>query len=133
MSDGLQRCIAAFERLKLGQPQQTRYVGIAPDKITAAVVSAEAGFDSGYLKRSRRQHLPLILQIEAYRNAEHAVATSTALQLRRAKNRVSKASAEVDVAIGQLGDVLAQNLKLVERVRMLELELKKHKIVVPIS
>lgn len=133
MSEGIQRCIAAFDRLKLGQPQQAKHVGLAPDKISAAVVSAEAGFDSGYLKRSRRQHLPLILQIEAYRKAEHSASSSTALQLRRAKSRVSKASAEVDAALGQLAGVLAQNLKLVERVRVLELELKKHKIVVPIS
>lgn len=133
MSEGLQRCIAAFERLKLGQPQQPKHVGLPPDRITAAVVSAEAGFDSGYLKRSRRQHLPLILQIEAYRKAEHSVSTSTALQLRRAKSRVSAAAVEVDVAMGQLAAVLAQNLKLVERVRVLEVELKKHKIVVPFS
>lgn len=133
MSEGLQRCTAAFERLKLGQPQQPKYVGLAPDRITAAVVSVEAGFDSGYLKRSRRQHLPLILQIEAYRQAEHTAPVSAALQLRRAKSRVAKAATEVDVATGQLSAVLAQNLKLVERVRVLELELKKHKIVVPFS
>ena len=133
MSEGVKKCVAAFERLKLGMATQPRFRGIPPDKITAAVVSSEAGFDRGYLKRSRRQHLPLILQIEAYRQAEHSMASSTALKLRRASSRVFKASAEVEVAMGQLSAVLTQNLKLVERVRMLELELKKHRIVVPIS
>lgn len=133
MSEGVDKCVAAFERLKLGMATQSRFLGMPSHKITAAVVSSEAGFDSGYLKRSRRQHLPLILQIEAYRQAEHSMASPIALKLRQANSRVSKASAEVEVAMGQLSAVLAQNLKLVERVRMLELELKKHRIVVPIS
>ena len=85
-SDGVKICEAAFERLKAGCPVISAHVGIDGSKITAGIVSVEAGFDRGYLKRSRGSHMPLIARIEAYRTECSTTSNSKALQIKRAQN-----------------------------------------------
>jgi len=123
-SDGVKTCEAAFERLKTGCPVIPAHVGIDGSKITAGIVSVEAGFDRGYLKRSRGSHLPLIARIEAYRIECSTTSNSKALQIKRAQNKVGRALIELEQAREQLYQVLTQNLQLVER--ELENKLKRY-------
>lgn len=60
MSIGLNRCREAHNRLKNGRPNNELFKGIP---ITASVFSQEAGFDSGYLKKSR--HADFFAEISA--------------------------------------------------------------------
>ncbi|MGF6398408.1 hypothetical protein ABH905_002074 [Pseudomonas frederiksbergensis] len=121
---GLDACREAFERLKLGQPRVAAHVGLDPTKITAGIVSFEAGFDRGYLKKDRNNHKPLIAEIEAYRNSFGTVSSSKALQIKRANDKAAKAHGELEVVKVQLYQVMTQNVQLVERVRYLEEQLK---------
>ncbi|MDD1017347.1 hypothetical protein [Pseudomonas rubra] len=122
---GLAACYDAFDRLKTGKPIVAAHVGLLPGKITPGVVSFEAGFDRGYLKKSRSAHLALIAQIEAFRLQSELARDSKANEVRRARNKVAKVETELEQMQKQLYEVLTQNLQLVERVRELESELAK--------
>lgn len=50
MNDGLRACEEALTRLMKGEPVVSKHVGLSLKKITASIVSLEAGFDRGYLK-----------------------------------------------------------------------------------
>lgn len=121
---GLEVCYEAFERLKANKPHVSVHVDIEHSKITAGIVSVEAGFDRGYIKKSRPAHKDLIAQIESYRNSVATSGTSSAKQLKREKKKVERIKKELDVSKQQLYSVLTQNLQLIERVRELE---KRHK------
>lgn len=123
--NGVAICFEAFERLKAGKPLVVAHVGLPPDKITSGIVSFEAGFDRGYLKKSRPAHLALIAQIEAFRRNPQSAGASKANEVKRAKNKAAQAESELDQAHNQLYLVLTQNLQLVERVRDLEGQLAK--------
>lgn len=122
---GIQLCEAAFERLLRGEPLVPKHVGIAEDKITASIVSVEAGFDKGYLKKSREHHKPLIAKIKANKASKNSPDNSYKAQansaLKKAK-RATKRTKDMELIIEK---VLTQNLVLVERIKELELELKK--------
>lgn len=122
---GLVACYDAFERLKAGKPLVAAHVGLPSGKLTPGVVSFEAGFDRGYLKKSRPAHLVLIAQIEAFRTQSESVSKSRANEVKRAKHKAEKAESELDQANRLLYEVLTQNLQLVERVRELESQLAK--------
>lgn len=122
---GLEQCFDAFERLKTGQPRVVEHIGIVRSKITAGIVSVEAGFDRGYLKKARPSHVPLISMIEAFRKESVGGNDSGRLLVRRAKDKAEKAASELDDAREQLYRVLSQNVQLVERVRSLEAMLQK--------
>lgn len=124
-SNGLAKCYEAFERLKTGKPVVANHVDLPPSKITAGIVSFEAGLDRGYLKKTRLNHLPLIAQIEAYRKSFGSADASKAMQIKRANDKVDKARRELEIAQQQLYHVLAQNVQLVERVRSLEAQVKQ--------
>jgi hypothetical protein len=64
---GLLECEEALQRLLEGRPVVAEHVGLSRSKITASIVSFEAGFDRGYLKKSRNAHLPILARIEAFR------------------------------------------------------------------
>jgi hypothetical protein len=123
-NNGLEACKEGFERLKAGNPRVSAHVGLDPTKITAGIVSVEGGFDRGYLKKGRDNHKPLIAEIEAYRNSFGTVSSSKALQIKRANDKATKANIELEIARGQLYQVMTQNVQLVERVRHLEEQLK---------
>lgn len=122
---GLQACVDAFERLKAGKPNLAVHVGLDGTKITAGIVSFEAGFDRGYLKKKRPAHQPLIAQIEAYRHSFESSSASKALQVKRANDKVNKARNDLEIAQSQLYHVMTQNIQLVERVRLLEAQVKQ--------
>ncbi|WP_087105344.1 hypothetical protein [Halomonas citrativorans] len=123
---GIAACEDAFERLIAGEPVVAAHVGIDDSKITAGVVSVEAGFDRGYLKKGRVSHRPLIARIEA-RREEHAQSEdSLRNRLRRADAKAQVSRSEVTDIQRVLDKVLIQNLVLVERIKELEDELKQY-------
>lgn len=124
-ANGLAKCYEAFERLKAGKPFVAAHVGLDGTKITAGIVSFEAGLDRGYLKKNRSSHMPLIAQIEAYRKSFGTAQASKAMQIKRANDKVDTARRELEVVREQLYQVMTQNLQLVERVRTLEAQLKQ--------
>ena len=124
--EGVEACVQAFERLKTGKPNLAVHVGLDPTKITAGIVSFEAGFDRGYLKKKRPSHQPLIAQIEAYRTSFGTVSASKSQQIKRANEKVDKARSELEIVQEQLYHVMSQNVQLVERVRFLEVQAKKY-------
>ncbi|KKJ98859.1 MULTISPECIES: hypothetical protein [Pseudomonadaceae] len=128
LSNGLLACEEAFERLKAGQPHVESHVGLVQNKITAGIVSVEAGFDRGYLKKARISHRNLIARIEAFRNEKIPSSNSQALRMRRALDRAGRATSELEQAQERLYQVLLQNIQLVERVRALEEELSVFKV-----
>lgn len=67
ISGGLIACEEALQRLLVGKPIVPEHVGLNLSKLTASIVSLEAGFDRGYLKKSRKAHLPLLAQIDSAR------------------------------------------------------------------
>lgn len=133
MGDGVSACLEAFERLKSGSPIVSSHVGIERAKITAGIVSVEAGFDRGYLKKSRASHLPLLALIESYRNSAPSAASSKSIQVRRANEKWAKANDELEMMRERLYRVVEQNIQLVERVRNLEAQLKEVNNVSPIK
>lgn len=80
---GLTECYEAFERLKNGKPNVGKFVGITPDKITASIVSQEAGFDSGYLKKNRTNHQGIIALIDSFREEQKKTSLSKSEIIRR--------------------------------------------------
>jgi len=126
--DGLKRCAEAFERLRLGCPNIEAHIGLPASKVTAGIVSVEAGFDRGYLKKARASHAPLIGLIEAFRKAHSTDAQSTQAQVRRAKEKVDRASGELEEMKSLFHQVLTQNIQLVERIRTLEEQIKKKNV-----
>lgn len=130
MNDGLRACEEALTRLMKGEPVVSEHVGLSLKKITASIVSLEAGFDRGYLKKSRRLHLPILAKIEACRNDEskrHGEASVNKSQhdIKRAKDLERKLA----LAEAQRDLVLTQNLQLWERIRVLELSAKNGEVV----
>ncbi|MCE0974751.1 hypothetical protein [Pseudomonas putida] len=126
VGSGVVACEEAFRRLVKGAPYVPEHVGIDPSKITAGIVSVEAGFDRGYLKKSRKSHLPLIYQIEAHRvdaTSSKSARSPSVQAIKRAQSRMSVLEGELKLACEQRDIVLAQNLQLYERIRELEQEL----------
>ena len=124
--EGVEACVQAFERLKTGKPNLAVHVGLDPSKITAGIVSFEAGFDRGYLKKKRPSHQPLIAQIEAYRTSFGTVSASKSQQIKRANEKVDKSRSELEIVQEHIYHVMSQNVQLVERVRFLEVQAKKY-------
>lgn len=120
-SKGLGACEEALQRLLVGKPVVPEHVGLDLSKLTASIVSLEAGFDRGYLKRSRKAHLPLLAQIEAVRaEASKGAGLSSGKQIRQIESQLAALEKELSIAQMQRDNVLAQNMKLWKRVRELE-------------
>lgn len=111
--DGLVKCEAAFLRLKKDRDLDRH-------KITASLVSSEAGFDRGYLKKSRSSHFLLIGQIEAYRKSDAKTVDSVRVKYRRARSQIESLEKELEDCKSTMYKVLTQNLQLVETVHRLE-------------
>lgn len=122
VSRGLLECEEALQRLLDGKPIVAEHVGLSLSKITASVVSLEAGFDRGYLKKSRNAHLPIIARIEAFRaEANRGGSHSSSKQIDRLEDKLEALVNELATVRAQRDRVLTQNLQLWERVRELEL------------
>lgn len=120
-SSGLRACEDALKRLLIGKPVVPEHVGLDLSKLTASKVSLEAGFDRGYLKMSRQAHLPLLARIEAARaDASKASNSSSGEQIRRMASRMAGLEKDLSIAQVQRDNVLAENMKLWQRVRELE-------------
>ena len=121
-SKGLVACEEALQRLIENRPHVAEHVGLKLSKITAGVVSVEAGFDRGYLKKSRKQHLPILAKINDCRIASHDTARQYADGTARSlREKLAKSEIDLSTVRRQLDQVLAQNLQLWERIRTLEL------------
>ncbi|MGO2451485.1 MULTISPECIES: hypothetical protein [Pseudomonas] len=121
-SSGLIACEDALQRLLDGKPVVAVHVGLDFSKLTASIVSLEAGFDRGYLKKSRRAHLPILAKIEACRaEANNGGGSSSGKKIQRLEDKLMLLGRELSIAQTQRDRVLAQNLQLWERVRELEL------------
>ncbi|WP_374439253.1 hypothetical protein [Pseudomonas panipatensis] len=121
VSKGLVVCEEALQRLLDGKPFVPEHVGLDLSKLTASIVSLEAGFDRGYLKKSRKAHLPIIAKIEAFRaEANKMPGSSSGESIKRLKNRLVLLEKELAMVSLQRDRVLTQNLQLWARVRELE-------------
>ncbi|MNG11693.1 hypothetical protein D3C84_952480 [compost metagenome] len=128
VGSGVVACEVAFQRLIDGAPVVAQHVGIDPSKVTAGIVSVEAGFDRGYLKKSRKYHQPLIAKIEAYRAdslSRNKIGSHNLQYIKRAQSKLASLEAELKIAVEQRDIVLAQNLQLYERIRDLEKNLAR--------
>jgi hypothetical protein len=121
-SKGLVACEEALQRLLDGKPVVSEHVRLDLSKLTASIVSLEAGFDRGYLKKARKTHLPLLARIEACRaETNKSFSLSNAKTVERLKYKLALSEKELAMARAQCDRVLTQNLQLWERVRELEL------------
>lgn len=124
--EGIIECEKAFERLLDRKPNVAKHVGLESEKITASVVSVEAGFDAGYLKKSRKPHQALIARIEANKGEVQSTEVVHREALRRSKAKNQTMTAEMLEMKADRDRVLSEHLTLVERILELEKELKKH-------
>jgi hypothetical protein len=89
-SKGVGACEEALQRLMVGKPVVPEHVGLDHRKFTARIVSLEAGFDRGYLKKSRKMHLPILAQIEAARaEASKGPGSSNGKQIRQMERQLA--------------------------------------------
>lgn len=121
VSKGLSACAEALQRLLDGEPVVPEHVGLDLSKLTASIVSFEAGFDRGYLKKSRKAHWPLLARIEAIRDeANKGGSESSGKKIRQLEAQLVALEKELSITNMQRNNVLAQNMKLWHRVRELE-------------
>lgn len=125
MSKGLEKCEEAFRRIVIGKPHVENHVGLPNHKITAGVVSFEAGFDRGYLKRSRPIHRALIAKIDAYHSESAKTGISKVHEIKRYKEKIKRLVQTEAMANERSYKLSAQNLILIERIRELEKQVGK--------
>lgn len=127
-SKGLIACEEALLRLLNGKPIVAGHVGLDLSKLTASVVSLEAGFDRGYLKKSRVAHLPILAKIEASRaGANRGTGSSNAKKIMRLQQQLVFLENELALVQSQRDRTLTQNMQLWERVRGLEQSARQQK------
>lgn len=119
--NGLRACEEALQRLVNGKPVRPEHVDLDLSKLTAGIVSVEAGFDRGYLKKARKSHQALIAQIYAYR-FKVPVSSVKERELKVVTEKLSTARSELDVTLEQRDKTLTLNLQLMHRIRELEKE-----------
>lgn len=125
---GLGACEDALQRLLAGNPVVPEHVSLDLSKLTASIVSLEAGFDRGYLKKSRKVHLPILAKIEAFRaGANKGGGSSNGKGIKRLEDKVVLLEKELAMVSSQRDRVLTQNLQLCARVRELELAERQNK------
>ena len=127
---GVKACEAAFQRLLDGCPQVAGHVGVQSDEITPAMVSVEAGYNKGYLKKARALDKVLINRINSFKlNAEQS-SNNDKKKLRKALRKSEAYREEAEEAKAIMNKVLTQNLMLMNKVRELETLLAKQSSVV---
>lgn len=122
---GVKACEAALQRLLDGTPQIAGHVGIQSNEITSAMVSVEAGYDKGYLKRARAPHKALIARIDNLKLNADKSSCDNKKQLRKALKKSEAYREEAEEAKAIMNKVLTQNLMLMNKVRELEALLVK--------
>lgn len=111
---GLDKCLEAFERLKINEPFNSKYKDLPRERLTPAIVSKEAGFDAGYLKNSRYSHKALIILINDFRSYG---ADANVLKIPNVKNN------ELILALKQENILLKSKVNQLERVNLYFTEL----------
>lgn len=124
---GLGACEEALQRLLAGNPVVPEHVSLDLSKLTASIVSLEAGFDRGYLKKSRKAHLPILAKIEACRAGANKGRGSIGKSIKRLEDKVVLLEKELAMVSSQRDRVLTQNLQLWARVKELELAKRQSK------
>lgn len=125
---GLYACEEALQRLLAGNPVVPEHVGLDLSKLTASIVSHEAGFDRGYLKKSRKAHLPILAKIEASRTEVYKDRNaSIGKNIKQLEDKVMLLEKELAMVSSQRDRVLTQNLQLWARVRELEVSERQNK------
>lgn len=128
ISRGLLACGNALQRLIDGKPVVPEHVGLELSKLTASIVSLEAGFDRGYLKKSRKAHLPILAKIEAARaEAIKSPGSSSSKKVSCLEDKILFLENELAMVRAQRDRVFVQNLQLWERVRELEIAERQNK------
>lgn len=119
---GINACYDALERLKNGKPFNQKFIGITPDKITASIVSQEAGYDSGYLKRGRTSHQAIMAMIDSTKaHAKNDTSTlSKAEIMRREKHKSDKLKAALEKTQQLLEESLSREVLLTHKLKELE-------------
>lgn len=109
--NGLIECEKALDRLINNSALNSRFSSINTEDITPAMVSVEAGFDKGYLKRSRVSHENIIRKIDNLSNKK------------KKKNREHR-NKSIDDRISTQKEIMqiimTQNLKLMRKVQEYE-------------
>ncbi len=128
ISNGVGVCEDALQRLLDGKPFVPEHVGLDLSKLTASIVSLEAGFDRGYLKKSRKAHLPILAKIEVCRaGANKGSSSSNGKNIKRLEDKVVLLEKELAMVSSQRDRTVTQNLQLWVRVRELELADRQNK------
>lgn len=123
--NGVAICYEAFERLKNGKPNLGKFIGITPDKVTPSIVSQEAGFDSGYLKRKRLNHQGIISQIDAFKEESKKTTLSKAEIVRRESSKAKNFKEELERVKVLLEQSLTRELLLAAKLKELEKQIHK--------
>lgn len=119
-SAGLRSCQDALQRILDGNPLVAAHVGLDLSQLTASMVSYEAGFDRGYLKKSRSSHLPILAKIESARHGSKLdTGAVTRARIRALEQKNFLQEQQVALLVAQRDRVLEQNLKLWEQLREL--------------
>lgn len=119
--NGLALCQEALQRLIDGGPVVSEHIGLDLSRITASIVSLEAGFDRGYLKKSRASHLPILARIEACRMEANNESHVSRRKETKLESKLAQLNEELVMVTSQRDRVLAQNLQLWARIREFEL------------
>jgi hypothetical protein len=119
--EGLLLCKQALERLVKQKPNIKKFIGVT---ITPSVVSQEAGFGSGYLKKTR--HSDFIDKIaDVNKELEKSPTAVTQNKLNKAKNAEQKSRQTANNYKQMLEQALSREIHLLCRIRELEAELNK--------
>lgn len=127
MKKGLEKCFEALERIKKNKPNVIQFVDLPRNKVTPAIISKEAGFDSGYLKRKRPQHHEIISLIESYKYSDTGGTLTNREQLEREKRKSKRLQELLKETEGKLYNALARELLLLDQIDHMEQELLKTK------
>lgn len=126
MNAGLQKCFEALERIKANKPIVSKFINLPRNKVTAAVVSQEAGFDSGYLKKNRSQHQEIISLIESFKHEDGGSTLSVREKIDREKRKTDRLQAKLDQVENKLNMALAREILLLDQIDRMEQELAKY-------
>jgi hypothetical protein len=125
--NGLDKCFEAFERLKANTPNTEKFKNMAPSAITLSIVSQEAGFDPGYLKKGRETHQPLVSLINAYKIQSESTSVLRKRNFETIKVENKTLSNENELLKAQLEAALGRELLLVRQLKIMEIEIKRLK------
>jgi len=130
MNPKLQHCYDAFERLKLNNGTQEGCTGLPLNEITFSKISQEAGLDSGYLKKNRENHQPLLSILTLFQEdlKKSGTTMSKGAAIQREKDNLKVAKDEKKSAEIKLEASLGRELQLYHKLKEVEqenIELKK--------